>query len=135
MQKVINSVVLASIKLMSFNFEIYDSEKAAKGGAVNFGSDSALVKNDDTDEENIKTLMSNIIITAKSPSDEVLFKVEAKYSSSYEVVDSELVNSLNDEELSDLCLSLIYTTIRDDVMHTLSRAGLRQVTFPFHMLK
>lgn len=135
MHQAINSVLLTSIKLISFNFEVYDSEKAAKGGSINFGSDSTLMKNDGIDEENIKSLISDIIITAKSSSDEVLFKMEAKYSSSYEIVDKNLVDSLSEEELSDLCLSLIYTTIRDDVMYALSRAGLRQIMFPFHMLK
>lgn len=135
MSQIINSVELESIKLISFSFNIYDSEKAAKGGSVNFGSNLTLVTDDDIDDKKIKNLISDIVITAKSPADENLFKVEARYSSSYLVINGEMIQSLSDEKLADLCLSLIYTTIRDDVMHALSRGGLRQITLPLHVLK
>lgn len=123
---------LVDIKLMSINFYIDDTDKAKKGGSVELESNTSLAK---TDEENINILMSEVKVSGKSPQGEILFSIEAKYNSVHSIADDDTIKNATPEDASNYLFSMVYPTIRDDVMNILSRAGLRQIALPFNVLK
>lgn len=128
----IKKVDLIDIKLSSINFYIDDNEKAQKGGSVELGSDISISAMDDN---GVISLTSIFKVNGKSAQSEKLFAVKAEYNSIHQVSDIEEINKYTPEEISDYCFSLIYPTVRDDVMSLLSRAGLRQITLPFNAIK
>lgn len=127
-----NKIELMDIKLESLSFELHDKEKTHKGGSVEFESNLLL---DSKHSDDIRILRSEIKVIGKSSQGENIFTVEAHYYSAHQIVDIKKSKKLTKEQLADCLISMIYTIIRDDVMQILSRAGLRQIALPFHMIK
>ncbi|MEZ8932424.1 MULTISPECIES: hypothetical protein [unclassified Vibrio] len=124
----LNIVELTDTRLLSSSFKIEDSEMARNGGSLEFSCEVQLIE---TEKNEVIQLIATLKVHGFNE-DKTLFNINGEYISDYNIYDVDAFNTFPEQERVELCLSLMFSIIREDTMAILSRAGLRQITIPYH---
>jgi preprotein translocase subunit SecB len=128
MGELIHSIELTALTLIKCDFEILDPLEAPNGGSVEF---SCEVGFPEVQTKNQFEMAANFQIRGfREENDLFIFKQE--FLGVFKDVDIDSFNAVTKELQIQYCMSLIYPTIRDNALYTLSKAGLSQVDIPFH---
>lgn len=125
----INMIELENIALLSSHFDISDIELLKAGGKIELSCEA----NIDDEEKSERFKITAKIRVRGLKDDAELFSIENKYKVNYRTTDAVNFYSNEEEKIVHCCLSLIYLSLREDVLYTLSKAGVKQVKLPFNL--
>jgi preprotein translocase subunit SecB len=128
MDKLIKSIELNALKLLSNNFELISPDDAANGGSLEFSCSVNFVESKLHDHfDMIAKFEMHGFNEGKD-----LFRLEQEFISTYQILDQEVFDEILEKIKIQHCLSLIFPILREDALKTLSRAGLGQIDIPLH---
>ncbi len=129
MDKLIKSIELNALSLLSANFDLIEPDEAPKGGKLEF---SCLATFHEIDENDYFDMTAKFEMHGYN-GEQDLFKLELMFIATYKMLDADTFDSISEEIRVQHCLSLIYPTLRDDALRILSRAGLGSIDIPLHV--
>ena len=128
MIELIKSIELLNVNLIKYNFEVIDPKEAPNGGSIEFSCEVNLIENHR--DEHFEMIIKFKIRGSRD--DDELFKLEEEFNAVFHKLNSEIFDQTSNELQVQFCLSLIYPTLRENALYTLSKAGLGQIHIPFH---
>lgn len=127
----IKIIELENIALLSSHFDVLDADLLKTGGKLELSCEANI--NDDNDEADKVSMIATMKVKGINSDNSELFSIENKYISSFKTVDNEAFYETEETERVQFCLSLIYLSIREDVLSTLSKAGIKNLKLPFSL--
>ena len=117
------------MSLIQYNFEVINPEEAHRGGSISFFCKIDFIESDNNNNFNIQ-----ITFNVKGfREDGDLFKLEEKFNAVFTKVNAKVFDNVSNKLQVKFCVSLLYPTIRENALYTLSKAGLGQINIPFQM--
>lgn len=134
MAQLINSIKLDSVKLLASHFDLIDPDGAAEGGSVGFACSVSVPKNQE--DNDLRLVFMAEVEGFREPSGDgprqELFKIEEQILTVFSFNNKEYFLNAPEHVRVNLCLSLVYQVLREDICRILVRAGLGQIDIPYH---
>lgn len=128
MGELIHSIELTALTLIKCGFEMFDPLEAPNGGSIEFSCEVGLPE---VQTENQFEMAADFQIRGfREEGDLFIFKQE--FIGGFKGVNVDSFNAATKEHQIQYCMSLIYPTIRENALYTLTKAGLSQVDIPLH---
>lgn len=129
MKELIHSITLLDINLIKYNFEVVNPEEASSGGTIDISCTVFFIENGD-DKNKIELISKFAIRGFREDCD--LFNLEEEFNAKFVKINPETFDKAPKNLQIEFCLSLIYPILRENALYTLSKAGLGQISIPFH---
>jgi len=132
MGKLSKSFDLVSIGLKKSDFELFIAGKGREGGklAIEISLDFEPPQEIEADRFDI-ILKSISSVRGLDSNDNQVFTLSAEYHGGFKIIDKDVFDRADEDAKVNCCFSCIFPIVRDDMLHMLNRAGLRQINLPW----
>jgi preprotein translocase subunit SecB len=125
------SFSLESIGLKKSTFDLLIYGKGQEGGKLSIETSFEFVEPANMETSRFDTVLKVLFsLVGLDSDDNIVFTIKSEYDGGFKILNQKEFDK-NKENTKQCCFSLIYPIVRDDMLHTLNRAGLRQINLPW----
>jgi len=139
MPELIDIVKLISVGLKENNFKLNSDGNGHSSGNIGMDVDASLIAPEGKDKTRFDIILSceitlkGVVNDEDYEGDRDIFSLSVRYHGGFELKNKKAFEKVEKDKKINYCFSLFYPVIREDLLHMLNRAGLRQITLPWDM--